>query len=283
MMGGVAVSGLLLCSKQANNPFYVENDTIGIYNLEELCYYLYNYTYMITIDFFNDELIAFCEKEIEQPALAQRIKECLAHKESLKTIILRVLESSSYYDEDEIRRFELTLSYLDSPSVMERLKVRADMMVKSGKLKAALISYSEILKNKEEIMSLQFYARVRSNIGVIYTRLFMYDKAVLYFEKAYEAEPVEEYKDYLICSLLMLKDEDKLSEIAERYGFEYSLISEYKIAFDNVNRIVRSDEKYAEFMERFKYKGKNDLNAHYEIIAETLAEWKEEYRRAMDA
>lgn len=277
------MSGLILCTKNANNPLYVENGTIKIYNLEELCYYMYNYTYMIAIDFFDENFMNFCENEIEQPALAQRVKESLAHKDLLKNIILKVLGSSSYYSEDELKRFEATLAYLDSSSVMERFKVRADMMVKAGRLKAALGIYLDILKNKEELMSLQFYSRVRSNIGVIYTKLFMYDIAIKYFEKAYEAEPVEEYRDYLICALLMEGNEDKLSEMAEKYGFEYSLINEYKIAFDNVNRIVRSDEKYNDFMEQFKYKGNKDLNAHYEQIGDTLTEWKEEYRKAMEA
>ncbi len=277
------MSGLILCTKQADNPLCVENGTIRIYNLEELCYYLYHYTYMVTIDFFDENFIAFCEKEIEQPALAQRVKESIAHKDLLKHIILKVLECSSYYGEDEIKRFEGTLAYLDSSSVMERFKARADMMVKAGKLKAALNIYKDILKNKEEIMSLQFYSRVRSNIGVVYTKLFMYDVAVSYFEKAYEAEPSEEYRDYLICALLMTNDEEKLSEASEKYDFEYSMLNEYKIAFDNVNRIVRSDEKYSGFMEQFKYKGNKDLNIHYEKINDTIAEWKEEYRRAMKA
>ncbi len=277
------MSGIILCTKQAENPLYVENGTIGIYNLEELCYYLYHYTYMITIDFFDESFINFCEKEIGQPALAQRVKESIAHKDLLKNIILKVLESSTYYSESEIKRLEGTLTYLDSSSVMERFKVRADMMAKAGKLKAALNIYTDILKNKEEVMSLQFYSRVRSNIGVVYTKLFMYDVASGYFEEAYEAEPTEEYRDYLICALLMANDENKLSRISEKYGFEYSLINEYKIAFDNVNRIVRSDDKYNSFKEQFEYKGNRDLNIHYEKITDTLAEWKEDYRRAMEA
>ena len=276
------MSGLILCTKQAVNPLYVENGTIKIYNLEELCYYLYNYTYMITIDFFDENFIDFCEKEIGQPALAQKVQECLAHKEPLKTIVMRVLESSYYYSGDEIKRFETTLTYLDSSSVMERFKVRADMMAKAGKWKAALKIYNDVLTNKDEVMSLQFYSRVRSNIGVIYTNLFMYGKAAEYFEQAYEAEPSEEYRDYLMCALMMLEDDEKIEILCDKFDFSDELVDEYKRAFENAKKVVLSDEKYNVFMEQFKYKAKKNLSAHYEKIEDALSGWKEEYRKAMD-
>lgn len=277
------MSGLILCTKQAENPLYVENGSIRIYNLEELCYYLYNYTYMITIDFFDENFMDFCENGIDKPALAQAVKECLNHKEKLKTIILKVLESSEYYDKDEVERFETTLAYLDSPSMMERLKVRADMMLKAGKLKAARAIYKEILGSKDEIMSLEFYSRVRSNLGVLYTKLFLYDMAAMYFEQAYKAEPTEEYRDYFICSLMMTGDEEKLLEAAEKYEFDEIMMDEYKKAFENAKKMVHSAEKYNVFMEQFRYRGKNDLSSHYEKISDTLSEWKEDYRRAMEA
>ncbi len=278
----MAVSGLIMCSKQAENPLYVERGTIRIYNLEELCYYLYNYTYMITIDFFDENFISFCENEIEQPALVQKVKECLAHKEKLKTIVLRVLEASSYYSSEEIKRFETTLAYLDSTSVMERFKARADMMTKAGKWKAALIIYNEILNNKEEVMSLQFYSRVRSNIGVIYTNLFMYEEAMKYFERAYNDDPTEEYRDYFICALMMLEDEEKLHELSEKYGFEEKMIGNYKIAFGNAKKMVCLDEKYNQIAAIFRYEGKKNLNEHYSKLEEVLSDWKEDYRKAME-
>lgn len=276
------MSGLILCTKQAINPLYVENGTIKLYNLEELCYYLYNYTYMITIDFFDENFIDFCENEIGQPALAQKVKECLAHKEPLKTIVMRVLESSYYYSSDEIKRFETTLTYLDSSSVMERFKVRADMMAKAGKWKAALKIYNDILTNKDEVMSLQFYSRVKSNIGVIYTNLFMYGRAAEYFEQAYESEPCEEYRDYLMCALMMLEDNEKFSRVCNKYNFPMELVDEYERAFENAKKAVRSDDKYNVFIEQFKYKAKKNLSVHYEKIEDALAGWKEEYRKAMD-
>ena len=276
------MSGLILCTKQADEPLYVENGSIRIFNLEELCYYLFNYTYMITIDFFDENFLDFCEKQIEQPSLAQKVKEGLAHKEQLKNIILKVLESSSYYSEDEMRRFEGTLAYLDSSSVMERLKARADMMVKAGKLKTAYDTYQEILKNKEEVMSLQFYARVRSNIGVIYTKLFMYEEAVKYFEQAYADESTGEYRDYLICSLMMMDNRDELYKTADKYGIEMSLIKDYEKAFSNAKKMVRRDEIYNSFVEQFRYSGNKNLNSHYEQITDILSNWKEDYRKAME-
>lgn len=276
------MSGLIMCSRQAENPLFVERGTIRIYNLEELCYYLYNYTYMITIDFFDENFLSFCENEIGQPALSQKVKECLAHKEQLKTIILRVLESSSYYSSEEIKRFESTLSYLDSTSVMERFKARADMMTKAGKWKSALVIYNEIINNKEEEMPVQFYSRVRSNIGVIYTNLFMYEEASKWFEQAYMDDMTEDYRDYLICSLMMSDNEATLVEIAEKYDFDQQLMDNYRIAFSNAGKLVGAEEKYNHTIEQFKYNGKKNLNDYYDNVEEILSEWKEDYRKAME-
>ncbi|MBP3339885.1 MAG: hypothetical protein J6L69_10840 [Lachnospiraceae bacterium] len=277
------MSGLLLCTKQAVNPLYVENGSIRIYNLEELCYYLYNYTYMITADFFDEKFIMFCENELEQVSLAQKIKECIAHKQPLRTFIMRVLESAYFYSTDELKKFETTLAYLDSTSVKERMKARADMMVKAGKLKSAMAIYKSILDNKEEIMSLQFNASVKSNIGVIYTELFMYDKAAEYFEMAYDIDPIEEYRDFLVCALMMLGDEERLHLITSRYHIDEEIVNEYKLAFSNVNKMVRSSDKYKQFTEQFKYDSKKSLNLYYENITHILSGWKEDYRKAIDA
>ncbi len=276
------MSGLIMCSEQAQNPLFVEHGTIRICNIEELCYYLYNYTYMITIDFFDENFINFCENEIRQPALAQRVKECLAHKEKLKTIILRVLESSSYYSAEEIKRFEGTLAYLDSSSVLERFKARADMMTKAGKWKSALIIYNEIIDNKEEIMPAQFYARVKSNIGVLYTNLFMYEEASKWFLQAYQEDMTEEYRDYLVCALMMAEDEEGIRDIFEKFDFDTELIGNYKLAFGNAKKLIGAEEKYNAIIERFRYSGRKNLNEYYDRIEETLSEWKEDYRKAME-
>lgn len=277
------MSGLLLCTKQSKNPLYVEGGKIALFNLEEICYYLYNHTYMIDYDFFDEKFIDFCENEIDQPALAQKIKEGMAHKDKLNNLIMKIMDSSSYYAEDELKEFEKNLSYLESKSMMERLKVRADMMAKAGKIKLAMDTYNQILDNKEEIMSLEFYGEIRSNIGVLYTRLFLYEKALTCFKMAYDIDEKEEYFDYIICSALMMEDEEKLNLLSEEYQMDEERLMEYKMAFENAKKVVDESEGYENLKEMFSYKGKKELLKHYEDINDVLDNWKEEYRTGMES
>lgn len=272
----------MLCTQQGKKPLCVEGGKIRIYNLEELCYYFYNYTYMITKEFFDENFICFCENEINQPALAQKVKESIAHNDSLKNIIIKVMRSSSYYNSDELKKFENSLEYMESQSVPERMKVRADMMAKAGKIKLALKNYEQLLDYKENIMPLEFYARINSNIGVLYTELFMYDVAAEYFENAYKAESCEEYKDYLLCSIMMSENEDKLNRIAEKLGMEEEILLNYKRAFESAKIAACNDDKYLKFMKQFKYEGKDNLQEHYEKRDTVLDSWKEEYRNGIE-
>lgn len=74
------MSGLLLCGKRSATPYIIKEAGINIYSIEELSYYLYNNTYMVGIEFFCDELIAYIADELELPSLGQKLKYGVNHK-----------------------------------------------------------------------------------------------------------------------------------------------------------------------------------------------------------
>ena len=48
---------LILCSQQlAAMPYYIENVSLNVYSLDELCYYIKNNTCLLDADFMDDEL-----------------------------------------------------------------------------------------------------------------------------------------------------------------------------------------------------------------------------------
>ena len=48
---------LILCSHPiAAMPYYIDNISLNVYSLEELCYYIENHLYLIEADFMSEEL-----------------------------------------------------------------------------------------------------------------------------------------------------------------------------------------------------------------------------------
>ena len=91
------MSGLILCGKRSTNPYLIKESGISIYTIEELCYYLYNNTYMITKEFFCNELAEYIKTELELPSLAQKLKYSIDHNGELLQMVMDVLSSNEYY------------------------------------------------------------------------------------------------------------------------------------------------------------------------------------------
>ena len=65
------MSGYILCqTKKAERPYYIENISMNIYSIEELCYYLYHNLYLADHTIFNEELCSWIRDELELPHLA---------------------------------------------------------------------------------------------------------------------------------------------------------------------------------------------------------------------
>ena len=49
------MSGYILCqTKKAQRPYFIENISMNIYSIEELCYYLYHNLYLADHTVFKD-------------------------------------------------------------------------------------------------------------------------------------------------------------------------------------------------------------------------------------
>ena len=54
---------LILCSHPiAAMPYYIDNISLNVYSLEELCYYIENHLYLIEADFMSEELCLWIQK-----------------------------------------------------------------------------------------------------------------------------------------------------------------------------------------------------------------------------
>ena len=82
---------IILCrAREAKQPLVVKDIGLKIYTLEELCYFIYNNIYFISIDFFDDDFNSFVE-ETGQKQLVQIIADLKSRNAGLAQIVVSVL------------------------------------------------------------------------------------------------------------------------------------------------------------------------------------------------
>ena len=75
---------LILCSHPiAAMPYYIDNISLNVYSLEELCYYIENHLYLIEADFMSEELCLWIGQELDEKDLAQSLRSVLLGNGSL--------------------------------------------------------------------------------------------------------------------------------------------------------------------------------------------------------
>ena len=91
------MSGYILCqTKKAQRPYFIENISMNIYSIEELCYYLYHNLYLADHTVFNEELCNWLRDELELVHLAAKLKQNLERNVSVEEMIYPVFKEINY-------------------------------------------------------------------------------------------------------------------------------------------------------------------------------------------
>lgn len=273
------MSGLLLCGKRTTNPYYIKEAGINIYSIEELCYYLYNNTYMVGQEFFCDELIKFVSDELELPSLGQRLRQKIDYKDTLDTMVMEVLTSVAYYSHDECKGIEETIKALGSKSKPERMKAMADMLLDRMKYVSAAKAYKEILNNRDEVYETGFVANIWNNLGVVYAKQFLFEDSVNCFKMACDIDRKEEYFDNMVCSAIFSRNDSVLADLTAQYQIGEGMLEQYMKAIESNRKMMVREKDFMELKDKLKYDGRVELAVYNEDIRRVLERWKEEYRQ----
>lgn len=276
------MSGLILCGKQAEEPLYIENAGINVYSIEELAYYLYNNVFMIEKDFFDGKLLDFLNKQLNMKGLAGKVKYLIDKNGTFPELMYLVIKSADYYSRDELDELDDMLRLIGTKSITERLKVRADIYVKSERLGQAIKIYKEILSMpREKGITDSFYAKIYNNIGSIYAKRMEYKEASEYFRKAYEIYPTTEVIKNIVSLDFVWKNEKELINDTVKYGVTDEMLEIIAADVNKVKDSILESDEYKTVCETLVYDGKCNLEDYYEGIQSIVDEWKEAYREEM--
>ncbi len=271
------MGGLLLCGKKAKRPFYISQIEKNIYSIEELQYYLFNNIYLISKDFFSEELITFIGVELELSGLSQKIGNLMKKKGDFKDMVMVLLSAGSYYGNEELKVFEQTLNRLDSMSLAQRLKSKADGYFESGKYNTALKAYMEILSAKNDEPD-EFTSAIWNNIGAIYARLFLFKEAYSCYKVASTLYPAQKVIDRLVVSALMCEEQSVIDDLQFQFKITDEELSEYENSLDYEIKHIKTSNKFGELSAKLSYDSRKEINLYYQEIGQMIDGWKNEYR-----
>ena len=154
---------------------------------------------------------------------------------------------------------------------------RADFLMKSGRYNMAFREYEFLLANMPE-MDRNMRAGIEHNEGVMYARLFLFDKAKDMFIKAYEdGGSKESYIQYLMAVRMELSDKDYVSYIAENQDA-------YEASLEIEKRLNAAEELYGASGDNITmralsvYKAEGNMHEYYAQVGEMTEKLKADYR-----
>lgn len=281
------MSGLILTERKQGAEFCVKNSDMVLTSMAELCYYIYHNIYALDAGFFDEDFFDFL-KAMEQDVLIQKLNIDILSGRHYTVLAEDVILYTDYYSAEEKKRISREFQKIKNRTPAENEKARADLLYHQGRTGEALREYQLLLQLPPEKTEDEITADTWNNIGVIKVKAFHYKKALLCFEKAADTAAKEEYLDNLICTLLLLKENENETEAGEAERIKREYMQKYQITQEVMERYaavitqetqrIEMEEETKIFRQMVSAEGQTDLTEYYRNTGKVIDGWKEEYR-----
>lgn len=203
----------------AETPYFFEKTYVNLYSLEELCYCMVENAELLDQEIVSEKLAAWIDEQCGLPKLAHALYALVNQKGSPNAYVGTILEYAGLYPPEVISRTETIIKNNAGLNPYEKLKAKADYMLQNKRYAIALERYEELLaKLPEEERELR--GRVLHNMGVINAKLFLFERAQEYFDKAYVISGNNDsLKQFLIARRMLNKDNEYVDYIARHPDF----------------------------------------------------------------
>ena len=273
------MSKVLLCTtKQASHPFIFLNTKVEINTYEELCFYIYNNTVLISKSSISEKLFDWIRDELDMPQLAAKLLTLSNKTNFVQDLLVEILNEGDYYEPDEIATYiEAWQKYRKlSPNLRKILKADGYLGYRRY-IKAASI-YDEILEEKDNIEDKVFVGNVYHNRAVAAANNLNTEEAKRYFLKAYEYNQNEEsLRSYLVV-FASTSDTSALKQEMRKFDMGEDEFESLMIEIGDSNEDVREMTIYS-MLQRAIYNRMNkdmiDYDKRMDII---LGQLKDEFR-----
>ena len=264
--------------RYAANPYTIKKACVNIYCVEELCYYIRNNAFFIDDDFINLDLFKWLEEECNLIDISKKLKNKAKQEKRIEKIVRCLFEEVGYLTEEEIDETENLLAANRGMPSRQKLKLRADYFLKNDMFAMALQTYEDLLLRLDNEKDAEFIAVVYYDIGVIYAKLFLFNDAAEYFNRAYELHALQDYLISMLAAYRMqLSEEAYLKKIAS-LGDVYSATSILENKIDDIKALLNKDDEYLKIKGIWQLKKEGNISEYNDAIEHQLMYYKESYR-----
>jgi tetratricopeptide (TPR) repeat protein len=268
---------ILCIGSYAENPYHIEKIGRNVYCIEELCYCIVKNAFLLDEESFGSSLFDWIEEECSLVKLADELRSMYAKKCSMAALAGTILDYVGYNTRKEVDKTEEILRGNAGMDVYQKKLARANFLLKNGRYAMAFREYEFLLANTPSI-DRQLRGRIEHNEGVMYARLFLFDKAAKMFLKAYEdGGDKESYYQYLSAVRMDLSNKEYVSFIADND-------EAYEASMEIEKRMKEAEDLYASSDENHKlgtlsvYKAEGKMHEYYDQVGEITDKMKQTYR-----
>ena len=208
--------GLILCSKnEAKKPYFIEELSVNIYSIEELCYIIYEHPLLVIDNFLSPGLIEFIKTDLNMSVLGAQLDKMKQERHAEDSMLIYILEFTEIYKNSEISRYRSELNNFRKLKKADYLKEKADYMFRLRRYGKAIRYYKAVIKmSVEKNPRDKLLAKTYHNVASAFANLFMFDKAYEYYVQAYNILGDK----HILKRLYLLSYLDRREEIRLKYS-----------------------------------------------------------------
>lgn len=273
------MSKIILCTtKEASNPFIFLNTKVEINNYEELCFYIYNNTVLISKSSLSEKLFDWIRDELGMTELAAKLV-ALSNKTSFaQDLLVEILNAGNYYEPEEIKTYVDAWQKYRKLTASQRKKLKADGYLGYRRYIKAASIYDDIIENQRDIHDNVFLGNVYHNRGVAAANNLNIEEAKKYFLKAYELNNNEDSLRGYLLVFASCNDSATIKQEIRKYDLDENCFEELMLEIGDSNEDVREMTIFT-MLQRAVYNRMNkdmiDYDKRMDII---LGQLKDEFR-----
>ena len=268
---------ILCIGSYAEKPYFIEKIGRNVYCIEELCYCIVENAFLLDEECFDRELFEWIGKECSLVKLADELYGMSLKHCSMASLAGTILDYVGYNTKKEVDRTEEILRANAGMDIYRKKLSRANFLMKNGKYALAFKEYEFLLANTPDIDK-KLRAGIEHNEGVMYARLFLFEKAADMFLKAYyDGQDKESYLQYLSAKRMSLSDKEYVAFIADNDDI-------YEASLELESRMKEAEERYLSSDENHVlgtlsvYKSEGKMHEYYNKVGDITESIKAEYR-----
>ncbi len=272
---------LILCNESiAKIPYFIEDMSINVYSLEELCYYIENNSYLLESDFVNESLITWIEKEANYPELADSLRKIVRKNGRLSRCVRAILVASGYCSQTQVLDLSDVISEMEEKSDFECRKIRADHLLEKEKYLNSIYEYKRLLDSEDKTKSNHIMlGSIWHNLGTAYARLFLFEEAKQCYKKAYGLNQNMESLKACLFTFRCLHDEIGFMKFTREYSLSDEIVHEISSELSQASRSEVIQEFEEDLEQLIQRKEIGERKESQDEILDIIYKWKEDYRR----